>query len=325
MSMKVLVAFDRSQELKERIVEAAAGRCELIFTRESGEDKARTLPEAEVVIGNLTQEELAQAKNLRWLQIPWSGVNAYSAMEHFPQTVMLTNTTGAFGKVISEHMIGSMLVFCRTFVPYVRNQQQSLWRDAGEQKTLEGKTALILGAGDIGTETAKRLRAFEMHIIGVRRTAGACPDCYDEMHTLDALDILLPLADYILCALPDTPLTRGLFDEARLLRCKKDAVLVNVGRGSLIVTDDLVRVMRAGHLWGASLDVTDPEPLPSEHPLWQLDNVLITPHVAGASFGHLAQTEEKIIGIIAENLDRYLDGRPLKNVVDLAVGYRPAP
>ncbi len=322
--MKVLVAFDRSQALKDRIVEAADGRCELIFTKESGADKAAALLDAEVVIGNLTQEELAQAKALRWLQIPWSGVNAYSAMAQFPQNVTLTNTTGAFGKVIAEHVIGSMLVFCRTFLPYFRNQQQSLWRDAGAQKTLEGKTALILGAGDIGTQTAKRLRAFEMQIIGVRRTAGACPDCYDEMHTLEDLDALLPRADFIVCALPDTPLTRGLFDEARLLRCKRDAVLVNVGRGSLIVSDDLARVMRSGHLWGASLDVTDPEPLPPDHPLWQLDNVLITPHVAGASFGKLAETEDKISDLIAENLRRWLDGRPLANVVDLSVGYRPA-
>ena len=322
--MKVLVAFDRSQELKDRIVEAAAGRCELIFTKESGAEKAAALPEAEAVIGNLTQAELAQAKRLRWLQIPWSGVDAYSKMAQFPQNVTLTNTTGAFGKVIAEHVIGSMLVFCRAFLPHFRNQQQCLWRDAGQQKTLEGKTVLILGAGDIGTETARRLRAFEMRILGVRRTAGACPDCYDEMHTLEELDALLPRADFIVCALPATPATRGLFDEARLLRCKPDAVLVNVGRGSLIVSDDLARVMQAGHFFGVSLDVTDPEPLPPGHPLWQLENVLITPHVAGASFGKLAETEEKIIGMIAENLKRWLDGKPLANVVDLSVGYRPA-
>lgn len=322
--MKVLVAFDRSQALKDRIVEAAAGRCELIFTKESGEQKAAVLPEAEVVIGNLTEQELAQAKRLRWLQIPWSGVDAYSAMAKFPEGVTITNTTGAFGKVIAEHVIGSMLVFCRTFLPYIRNRQQRLWRDAGPQKTLEGKTVLILGAGDIGTQTAKRLRAFEMRIIGVRRTAGACPDCYDEMHTLEDLDELLPRADYIVCALPDTEKTRGLFDEKRLLRCKPDAVLVNVGRGSLINSDDLARVMQAGHFWGVSLDVTDPEPLPQDHPLWQLENVLITPHVAGASFGKLAETEDKIIARIADNLDRYLRGEPLMNVVDLSVGYRPA-
>ncbi len=321
---EVLVAFPLSEPQRARLMEAGGGRCRFVFTDETGEEKRAALERAEVVIGNLTEEELAAAPRLRWLQTTWSGVDRYAKMASFPPHVVLTNTTGAFGVMIAEHVVGAMLIFCRGYLGYFRNQQVALWHDEGRQKTLEGKTALILGAGDIGTKTAERLKAFGMHLIGVRRSEGAAFSPFDELYTCSDLDALLPRADFVICCLPDTPDTRELLDGARLRRMKPDAVLVNVGRGSLIVTDDLAEVLREGGLYGAALDVTDPEPLPPEHPLWQMPNVLITPHVAGCSSGHLGETEEKIVSLVCENLRRYFTGEKLQNVVDLALGYRPA-
>jgi phosphoglycerate dehydrogenase-like enzyme len=142
------------------------------------------------------------------------------------------------------------------------------------------------------------------------------------MHTLEEVEQLLPQADILVSALPSTPATRGLLHEKRLGLLKPSAVLVNVGRGDLIDCAALARQLEEGKLFGAALDVTSPEPLPQDHPLWHAPNTIITPHITGSSFGHLPETTEKIYKICLQNMARYRDGQPLNNVVDLTVGYR---
>lgn len=145
---------------------------------------------------------------------------------------------------------------------------------------------------------------------------------FDEIHTLEALDEQLPQADIVACALPGTAATKGLLNKQRLLSMKPGALLLNCGRGSLIVTDDLEEVLAMGHLGGVALDVTDPEPLPAHSPLWDDPKVILTPHISGASFGHVVQTEDKIYRLAAENLRRFLSGESLLNEVDFETGYR---
>lgn len=276
---------------------------------------------AEVIIGEPNGEELELAPRLKWLQITWSGADRYTKDPAFPAGVTLTSATGAFGVTISEHVLGGILTLCRHLPAYRYYQQRGVHRMAAPEKLLYGGTALILGTGDIGTQVARRLKAFGMTVVGVCRERRPLPPDFDEVRTLAEAEGVLPLADVVVCCLPDTAATRGYFDRARLLRLKSDAILVNVGRGSLVVSNDLAAVLAEGHLYGAVLDVTEPEPLPKNHPLRRMRNVVLTPHVAGVSFS-AEETERKITAICCDNLRRYLNGWPLRNQVDFQTGYR---
>ena len=196
------------------------------------------------------------------------------------------------------------------------------WVDEGWQETPVGKNVLILGGGDIGRAAAKLFRNFSCRVTGLCRTVRAMPEFFDKVITLERLDSALREADIIVGALPSTPETRKLFDRERLAVLKKSAVLINVGRGDLIDTDALVSALSEGKLYGAALDVTDPEPLPPEHPLWDLPNVILTPHITGGTFGHSPVTEQILFDLCGKNMERYKNGEPLLNVVDLSTGYR---
>jgi phosphoglycerate dehydrogenase-like enzyme len=281
------------------------------------------LEEAEVILGQPSWKQLSQAKNLKWVQIAYAGVDGYAReLARFPQGVTLTNVTGAFGDCIGEYVLTMVMMLMKRMPQYAVQQQAQLWQDAGAEQSPAGKTLLILGAGDIGSATARLFRPFGCRIVGVRRVPRQCPPEFDEMHTLEEVEQLLPQADILVSALPSTPATRGLLHEKRLGLLKPSAVLVNVGRGDLIDCAALARQLEEGKLFGAALDVTSPEPLPQDHPLWHAPNTIITPHITGSSFGHLPETTEKIYKICLQNMARYRDGQPLNNVVDLTVGYR---
>ena len=288
-------------------LEFAAGEHTVLYDKEQ-------LALADIIIGDVGPTRLAGAKQLQWYHLVWAGTDRFSR-DNFPAGVRFTKGSGAYGVMIAEHMMACMLSMVRQLPHYAENQKRRLWDQRWTEGTLEGKTVLILGAGDIGTELARRLMGFDCTILGVRRT-GADSPYFDEVHTMDKLDGLLSRADVVACALPGTAATRGLLNKDRLLSMKPTALLLNCGRGSLIVTRDLEDVLAAGHLGGVALDVTDPEPLPESSPLWNCDRVILTPHISGASFGHVAETEDKIYRLAAENLRRYLNGEDLLNEVD---------
>lgn len=320
---KVAVMLPCDDIQKGMLEETADGRCELLYVPKDLEPEKRLqmLRRAEVIIGEPPLEEVLQCPGLRWIQMSWAGTDIYTMKEGFPRKVKLTNARGAFQVVIPEYIMAVLLELCRNLKGYAGNQMKGCWKPLGSEMLLSGKRALILGAGDIGTGTARRLQAFGVHVTGMRRTDRNYPDCFDRMITLEDLDSELPQADIVTGSLPNTPETRKLLDERRLRLMKKGALLVNVGRGSLIDTEALVKVLKEGHLGGAALDVTDPEPLPAGHPLWSMENVIITPHIAGLSFGGSRDTENRIIHICCQNLARYLDGRELLNQVSFETGY----
>lgn len=276
----------------------------------------------EVLIGELTPDILKELKGLKWLQMTWAGVDRYVGEDVFPEGVLLTNASGAFGKVISEYILTGILALYRKAFEYRVQMQQGGWQVLRGERTLEGKTALILGAGDIGCETARKLQAFDVKVWGIRRILREKPTYFDEMYTMDCLDELLPKVDLVIATLPGTSSTEGLLTKERLLAMKKDALLVNVGRRTLLSTQDLVEVLESGHLAGALLDVIEPEPLPVEHPLRKIERVVLTPHVSGVSWGDIRETRAKIIDICCDNLQRYRGGERLRNLVDLQQGYR---
>lgn len=310
---EVLITAPCSDEIKLRLEEF---KNSYIF---SFGDRKNDIGSAEVVIGEPRTERIREAKNLKFVQMTWAGADIYTR-GGFPQGIKIANASGAFGPVIAEYVIGAILCVYRRFPEYIGNQKECIWRDAGAERTIEGKTALILGTGDIGSNIAKRLSAFGTKNIGIRRT-GAPAQYFDEMHTLSDIDSLLLRADLVIGCLPNTKETGHILNYDRLCLMKSDALFINVGRGSLIDTDALIRALEERRIAGAILDVLEKEPLAADSPLWKMPNVLITPHISGRGFGHDPGTEKKVWDICLENLRRYIAGEDIINEVDMNLGY----
>lgn len=287
-----------------------------VVTLSKNDDTAKRLREisdAEVIIGEPSLSELSEAHKLKWVQMTWAGADRY-LHGGFPTGVALTTASGAFGETIAEHALAMLFSLCRRLPSY---QKIAAWQDLGCEKRIAGSTALVFGCGDIGTEIARRLQALDVHTVGVCRSARQPRAYFEVLTTLSCAPAFLPEADIIICALPSNDETVHYFDEAQLSLCKDDAVLINVGRGSLIDLNALTVCLTSGKFFGVGLDVTEPEPLPQDHPLRNMSNVILTPHVAGVSFGHLPETEKKIWDICRENLNRYIAKQPLRNAVSL--------
>lgn len=320
--INILITVPCSSPIRAQLTARFDTRCQFTFIDSSKNIPESLLHSANVIIGEPDEADIIKATQLKWLQLTWAGADKYTRMKHLPEPLTITNASGAFGTIISEYVIGAIIALYRSFPDYYRNQQQHLWMESDSSDTIYGKTVLILGTGDIGMRLAHRLKAFGTHIIGLRRNpkASAIPD-FDEIHGLSQLDDMLKKADIVVGCLPNTSETSGLLDEQRLRLMKKDALLINVGRGSLIKNDALVQVLKASHLKGVALDVSEIEPLPEDSPLWDMPNVFITPHIAGPSFGGNSDVENTIWNICMQNLERFLNGETLEHVVDLKQGY----
>ena len=293
------------------------------------EDKVRTKDEyhellrgAEVIIGHMSPRDLRYCDNLKVMLMDIAGADAYVNSPYLKEETVLCNASGAYGVILAEHALALVMAICRDLHRYAENRLRRAWIPYLPDKPVEGSTVLILGAGDIGRNTARLFRPLAAKIIGVRRVKRSVPEFFDEMIGFDELDEYLPLADIICCSLPSTKETIHLLDLRRLRLMKKDAVLVNVGRGSLIPTEDLVTALNEGRLRGVGIDVCETEPLPGDSPLWDCERLIITPHTAGNAMTQDSPTNERIFDIILRNLDNYVNGRPLDHVVDRRTGYR---
>ena len=321
---KGLVLFPCDEQTRQRLQNAAGDRCVFVFKEKdwSIERYRSELRDADIIIGEPRNEDFQYCEKLELMQSPSSGVNYYVQGGCFPKGAILCCMTGGYGNILAEHLLGMVLSLCRRLPEYRDQQHEHKWELRRYDKQLEGSTVMILGAGDIGTTLARWMRPMVGRIIGVRRVVREVPDCYDRMITLAELDDYLGQADIIVCALPHTPETVHLLNEQRLRVMKKDAVLVNGGRGSLIDQEALCRLLEEGHFWGVGLEVTQPEPLPPEHPLWDQPRVIITPHAAGNSFAPGSPLERKIWDFIIRNVGNYLHGLEAENQVDFSTGYR---
>lgn len=321
--VKAAVLFPCDPMQKEMLESAGKDRCEFVYADKNmtREERLPLIRDAEIIFGEPGIREIQKCPRLRWIQMSWAGTDIYTMREGFPEKVKLTNAKGSFQTVIAEYIVAVLLELCRNLKQYNLQQQECKWQPLFSETLLYGKKILILGAGDIGTGAAKRLKPFGTYITGMRRTERNYPDCYDAMITMEELDNELPKADIVIGCLPNTSDTKGLLDERRLRLMKKDAFLINVGRGSLIPAEALVKVLEEGHLGGVALDVVEKEPLPEDHPLWKMERVILTPHIAGQSFGYSKDTENRVIHICCQNLERYLEGKELVNVVNFKTGY----
>ena len=317
--MKTIVSVIPVEDEDKRLLEQAAPGYRLLFAQPR-EIPVDGLRDAEVILGNVPRSVLREAIRLRWLQLNSAGADLYLQPGVLPEGVQLTNATGAYGPAVSEHLLAMTLELMKKLHLYRDNQQDKLWRDEGTVTGIADAVFLVVGLGDIGSCYARSVHALGGRVIGVRRHAGETPPYAERLVTADKLDEVLPLADVVVLCLPGTRETAALFSARRLALMKRGAFLLNGGRGTAVDTQALCDALHSGRLAGAGLDVTDPEPLPADHPLWTLPNAVITPHISG--WYHMRQTQRRIVRLCAENLRRYVAGDPLLNLVDPATGYR---
>lgn len=297
---------------ERELFEAVAPEAVHVFT-DRGHVTEEQLANATVIFGWPRAESLKNCTGLKWVQTMWAGADEYLAPGVLPKGVKLTTSSGSNSQSVAEHMLACLLALCRK-LPQCRDAQlQRVWGRVDRAKSISGATVLVLGAGNIGSAFASRCKALGAHTVGLKRRVTGAVDGFDEVYSVEKLDELLPVADVVALCMPHTADTVGLMNEVRMRSMKRDAILLNAGRGSALDQTALVQLLRENHFWGVALDVTDPEPLPGDHPLWAAPNLLITPHVAGGL--RLDITRDNCVKLAVENLERYVKGEPLNNLI----------
>lgn len=293
----------------------------VIALPETGDDARRELVDADAVFGWVPPDMLPLAQKLRWLQSPQAGPQAgfyYKELVEHPVTI--TNPRGVFNDHIGQHILMFVLALARGLPYYMDAQRQRRWDPDARQSVyidLATAPALVAGVGGIGHEAARLCHAFGMRVLGVdRRWEYDAP--FVEKHTPDDLDALLPQADFVIATTPHTPETEGMWNAARFARMKPTAYFVNIGRGLTTRLDDLADAVEQGVIAGCALDVFEVEPLPAEHRLWGIPNVILTPHIAVKDAENIADRQ---LALLLDNARRFAAGEPLRNVVDKAMWY----
>ena len=271
--------------------------------------------EADAAFGNIVPELFERAEKLRWVACPQAGPRAgYYHRALIDSDVVVTNTRDIYNDHISNHIMAYVLAFARGLHTYIRRQMESNWQPGERIVNLPDATAVVVGVGGIGGETARLCSEFGVHVIGVDPRVPEPPPGVAELVRPDALDDALPRADFVIVTVPETPETQRLFTLDRFRRMKPSAYFINIGRGATAVLDDLAAALESGAIGGAALDVFEIEPLPSDHPLWAMPNVIITPHCAGTG----PYLDDRRTELFIENCVRFGQGQELKNVVDKA-------
>lgn len=272
--------------------------------------------DADAAYGTLPKELLKRASKLRWLQAPAAAPPAgYYYPELITHPVQVTNFRGIYNDAISAHIMAFVLAFARGLHRYLPQQLAGVWKPAKAESSvvhLPEATALIIGVGGIGGETARHCAGFGMRVVGVDARLEEKPEALAELHNPEALDELLPQADFVIMTVPHTPQTEGMMDARRFKKMKNTAFVINIGRGMTLKLDDLVAALQTHEIAGAGLDVFETEPLPAEHPLWTTPGVLLTPHVADTG----PDLNERRLQVLLKNCRRFAEEKPLLNVVD---------
>ena len=268
--------------------------------------------QADIFIGMFNPGQMQAAKNLKWLQASTVGVDRYEGYVDTKKT-LVSNSRNLFNKCMGEHTFAMMIAWSRALLLQRDSQNRHEWVLHDVPSDLFDKTVAVIGLGGIGADVAKKCKAFDMHVIGVRRNLGDKPDFVDELYSLDQIDQVLEKADFVILAVPLTEQTYHLINRETLKKMKPTAYLLNVARGEVVDTDALTEALQNKTIAAAGLDTVYPEPLPADHPLWSMENVFITPHRANAS----PTTNRFRFKLYYENLRRYLAGESLKNQVKM--------
>ncbi|MBW4580317.1 MAG: D-2-hydroxyacid dehydrogenase [Tildeniella nuda ZEHNDER 1965/U140] len=320
--MKLLLPTEFTSELEPKLAHLDPD-LQLVWVNTHGEFKGDP-SDAEVYLNwfylkpDLLQRVLGAAPNLRWHQTLSAGVNHILTPLYLQRDITLTNGAGTFGIPIAEFVLTYILFHAKNISFLLSLQANHTWKQSIQLPTQEvfGKSLLIIGAGKIGQEIAKRASAFGLRVWGSRRHPQLTPG-FERVVGLDEWRSLLPEADYIVLATPLTSETHHLIDETALRAMRSTAYLINIARGAVVDEVALIRALQEGWIAGAGLDTFHTEPLPPESPFWSLPNVFVTPHCSGFS----PCIVERAIALFLDNLDRYRTGQPLRNVVGKTLGY----
>jgi len=302
-------------------LQAVAPGVELVPAKDAAE-AVKLAGGVDAVLGFCTPELLAAGAAVRWIQVYWAGVERCVAIPALTERkILLTNMQRVAAPVMAEHVLAMMLAFTRGLDFYILEHAAARWTrelpPPAKLMALEGKTVLVVGLGGIGTEVARRASALGMRVVATRASGREGPSFVSYVGLPSELSKLAGEADFIVNTVPLTPATTGMFDAGFFAAAKQGAFFINVGRGKSVVQEDLVAALKSGRIAGAGLDVTDPEPLPADHPLWKFPNVIITPHMSAES-----DVDEQVrFAIVRENLRRYVAGEKMLSVVDVAKGY----
>ncbi len=320
--LKVLVSFDLPNVFLDTIRQAC-GYAEVVESKDK-QDARRLILDADVLLaGYFSAELFGAAKKLKWIQAFSAGVERFLIPDVLAGDVVLTNAAGVFSIPVAEHVMALMLCLNRKLHTFVKSQSETVWLSEDSDQMsgvdeLSGKTVAIVGLGRIGVEIASRAKCFGMHVIGFKKDPSTGKSEYvDELLPSDKLLDVLGRCDFVVLQAPLTKDTQGMFGERELQAMRKNAYLINTGRGKLVHEDKLIRALQEHWIAGAGLDTLAVEPLPKDSSLWRMPNVVITPHVAGNS----PHDFERLMGIFCENLKRFTAGRELINVVDKTRGY----
>jgi D-2-hydroxyacid dehydrogenase (NADP+) len=283
----------------------------------------KEIADADAFIGDITSAEVRAGKNLKWVGVMSAGVERVlfpkdGSSDLRDSNITLTNNKIVQGPEIADHALAMLLMLSRNLNILYKNDQQQIWNPRSFHGIeLNGKTAVVVGVGGIGTQIAVRANAFGMTVIGVDTEDKPFVPFLKRVVKPDQLDDVLPQADVVFISVPDTPKSHKMMGARQFQAMKKNSYFIAVSRGGIYDMNSLVKALDEKRLAGAGVDVTDPEPLPKDHALWKFQNVIITPHVAGRS----DQSGARMIGTIKENIRRFVEGKPLINVVDKQKGY----
>jgi phosphoglycerate dehydrogenase-like enzyme len=311
--MKFLIYPAIADDARARVQDAAGEGVVMINAPDAATAQAH-IAEVEAMYGRLTPELFANAAKLRWVQTSGAGLEGYIFPALANSTITLTNMAGIYGDQIADHIMAFVLMFARGMHIYVRHQLAHDWLHDLPFLHMADQTLGIVGFGGIGREVARRAHAFGMRVIAVDAKSQPKPDYVAELWGSERLDDLLAEADFVILCVPHTPETAKLITLARLQQMKATAYLINISRGIVVDLADLTMALQTGMIAGAGLDVFEVEPLPPDHVLWEMENVIITPHMAsGVGSPHIATRR---IDLLCDNLRRYRAGELLRNVVD---------
>ncbi|MFL6447436.1 MAG: D-2-hydroxyacid dehydrogenase [Bryobacteraceae bacterium] len=281
------------------------------------------IADADAFVGEISSAEVRAAKNLKWVAIMSAGVErvlfpADGSDDLRRSNIILTNNKIVQGPEIADHALAMLLMLSRNLYVLYKNDQQQIWDPKSFHGIeLRGKTALVIGLGGVGSQIALRANAFGMTVIGVDPEDKPFLPFVERIVKPDQLDQMIPLADVVFISVPDTPKSHKMIGERQFQLMKKNSYFIAVSRGGIYEMPALVKALDEKRLAGAGVDVTDPEPLPKGHALWQFPNAIVTPHIAGRS----DQDAPRMVGTIVENARRFVAGKPMINVVDKQKGY----
>ncbi len=329
--MKMLLYPAVEPERLAAINEAAGSMA--VHNAETLEDAVAGITDADAFFGKMTPEILAEARQLRWVQSPTASLEHYLFPELVEHPCQLSNMRGLFSDVIADHVMGYVLCFARNLHLYLRQQAARTWAPVGEKNDglpvfttgpsavssvdashihLSDTTMGVVGVGHIGKEICRRASAFGMQVVGVDPVCRELPGVVDEVHDVDWLPELLKISDFVVIAAPHTPETEKLFGRDQFELMKQSAFVINIGRGVIVDLASLTAALETGEIAGAALDVYEVEPLPPDHPLWGMENVILTPHVAAAS----PRISERHLATLLENIRRFVSGQDPSTLVD---------